>query len=98
MSQWHHLYNSRAWRKRRANLLASEPTCRMCAKIGKITAATVADHIRPHRGDLERFWHGELQPLCKTCHDGAKAAEEAGSGLRGGDVRGNPVDPAHHWN
>lgn len=37
----------------------------------------VADHILPHRGDEEAFWDRlNLQCLCKSCHDGAKQAEE----------------------
>lgn len=92
------LYNSTAWKKKRLALLSAEPLCRMCAALGKVTVAAVADHMKPHKGDLELFYHGQLQPLCKLCHDGAKAAQEAGSGLRGGDMAGNPVDTEHHWN
>ncbi|MEG0049160.1 MAG: HNH endonuclease signature motif containing protein [Clostridia bacterium] len=37
---------------------------------GRLTFATVVDHIVPHRGDGELFWHKEnWQPLCKDCHD-----------------------------
>ena len=98
MSQWQKLYNTTAWRKKRRALLDSEPLCRMCKAMGKITVATVADHIKPHRGDLELFYHGELQSLCALCHNGAKAAEEASGLLRGGDIKGMPLDSGHHWN
>ena len=39
-------------------------------KEGKLTPATVVDHIVPHRGDPRLFWDEKnWQPLCKECHD-----------------------------
>jgi hypothetical protein len=35
---------------------------------GKITPATVADHIERHKGDSMRFVIGRLQSLCAQCH------------------------------
>lgn len=98
MSQHKALYNSKAWKLRRRDLLDKEPLCRMCKALGRISMATVADHIKPHRGNLEMFYHGELQPLCKLCHDSAKQAEEKSGMLRGGDISGNPLSGDHHWN
>lgn len=66
--------------------------------LGRITAATVADHVTPHRDNAEAFWGGALQSLCATCHSGAKAQQERGGGLRGCDVHGRPLDPGHSWN
>lgn len=43
-------------------------------------AATVADHVVPHRGDVAAFWAGELQSLCTPCHSQAKQAEERSGG------------------
>jgi hypothetical protein len=34
-----------------------------------VTAATVAHHAQPHRGDREKFWRGELVSLCEECHN-----------------------------
>lgn len=70
-----------AWRKRRDDQLRAEPLCRKCMARGEARIATVADHITPHRGDPILF-AGPLQSLCKTCHDGEKAAEERAAGLR----------------
>jgi len=98
MSQHKRLYNSAAWKRLRLALLEREPLCRMCAATGHTTAATVADHVIPHRGDLELFFHGELQPLCATHHDGAKKRQEARGELIGGDTDGVPLDQSHHWN
>ena len=41
-----------------------------CEQQGRITPATVVDHIVPHKGNLELFWaESNLQALCKSCHD-----------------------------
>ena len=48
-----------------------------CASYGKITPATIVDHIVPHRGDMLLFWDQEnWQALCKECHD-----QKTGHGL-----------------
>jgi len=40
-----------------------------CREKGKLTPATVVDHIVPHRGDPILFWDEKnWQPLCKDCH------------------------------
>ena len=75
---WRRWYKTARWLARRARQLATEPLCRSCRKRGKTTAATVADHVTPHRGDADLFWHGELQSLCASCHSRAKQALEAG--------------------
>lgn len=93
MSQHSYLYNSRAWRKRRAEQLRHEPLCRYCQRIGKVTEATVADHIEPHRGDLTKF-AGPIQSLCKPCHDSVKAREEGGNPIIGCDEAGWPTHGA----
>jgi 5-methylcytosine-specific restriction endonuclease McrA len=44
------------------------------------TSLLVCDHIKPHRGKEELFWdEGNLQTLCKPCHDSLKQAEEQAS-------------------
>ena len=58
------------WRKARTAFLQRNPLCNECMKRGKITPATVVDHIIPHRGDRKLFWdESNWQPLCKCCHD-----------------------------
>ena len=62
-------YNSR-WQKARVRYLHSHPLCVECKKQGKLTQATVVDHIVPHRGDQKLFWNeSNWQPLCNPCHD-----------------------------
>ena len=69
-------YSLALWRRRRAHQLANEPLCCTCTEAGRVTPATIADHIVPHRGDWALFVGGELQSLCKHHHDSAKHAEE----------------------
>ena len=62
-------YNSE-WRRARKAFLQKHPLCAECGKAGKLTPATVVDHIIPHRGDKRLFWvEKNWQPLCKSCHD-----------------------------
>ena len=69
-------YDAR-WRKARTAFLQRNPLCNECMKRGRITPATVVDHIIPHRGDRKLFWDEQnWQPLCKSCHD-----RKTGSGL-----------------
>lgn len=66
-----------AWRKFRTVWLMDNPLCAYCLKLGKVTPATVVDHIVPHRGDMALFWQaGNHQSLCKRCHDSTKRREE----------------------
>ena len=62
-------YDTR-WRKARKAFLQLHPLCAECMKEGKLTPATVVDHIVPHRGAPRLFWDEKnWQPLCKDCHD-----------------------------
>ncbi len=62
-------YDSK-WYRARGQFLAKHPICAQCEREGRITPATVVDHIIPHRGDRKLFWDaGNWQPLCKRCHD-----------------------------
>jgi 5-methylcytosine-specific restriction endonuclease McrA len=70
----------------------------MCADRGVVTAASVADHVEPHRGDFAKFWLGDLQSLCKTCHDRDKRYLERRGHDRHIDRHGWPTDPRHPAN
>ena len=62
-------YNAE-WRRARKAFLQKHPLCAECGKEGKLTPATVVDHIIPHRGDKRLFWdEHNWQALCKNCHD-----------------------------
>jgi 5-methylcytosine-specific restriction protein A len=94
-SPWHHLYGRASWIRRRAHQLQLEPLCRMCQREGRLTPATVVDHVEPHEGDVNKFMLGKLQSLCARCHNSTKKLVET----RGYDpaigVDGMPLDPRH---
>jgi 5-methylcytosine-specific restriction enzyme A len=99
VSQWVKLYKSNAWQVLRLARLRAEPLCRFCKAFGRVVAATVVDHIRPHRGDLRLFLDEDnLQSLCKKCHDSHKKRQENSGHMVGHGLDGRPVDPNHHWN
>lgn len=91
------LYGYR-WQKARKVFLAEHPLCVYCQRLGRLSAATVVDHIKPHKGDLVLFWDPlNWQSLCKVCHDSAKRAEELGGQVVGVGADGIPIDGNHHW-
>lgn len=52
----------------------------MCGDEGQITAATVVDHIQPHKGDQALMWDwNNLQALCFHHHNSHKQREERGT-------------------
>ncbi|MGO4181211.1 HNH endonuclease [Paenibacillus sp. TAF43_2] len=62
-------YNHK-WNKARERFLKQHPVCVHCQNDGKIVAASVVDHIIPHKGDQEKFWDvTNWQPLCETHHN-----------------------------
>ena len=101
-------YDSR-WRRARARYLAEHPLCASCLAEGRVTAATVVDHVMAHGGDPVLFWdEGNWQGLCKRCHDSKTArdgrwrrqswGEQRYRRRHGCDIHGRPVDPEHPWN
>ncbi len=68
----------RRWRKYRLHFLRLNPLCVECG-----AAATVVDHIIPHRGKYELFWaYDNHQPLCVRCHT-KKTGRERTQGVGG---------------
>lgn len=68
-------YSTARWQKARAAQLACKPCCEACAKKGRVTPATVCDHIKPVRlgGD---FWDtSNYASLCRPCHQSKSALE-----------------------
>lgn len=67
----------RKWREARVMYLRRHPLCVLCQAEGKLTPATVVDHVIPHRGDMKLFWDkSNWQGLCRKCHD-----KKTGSGM-----------------
>ena len=92
------LYWTQRWRRKAARQLLLEPLCRTCKAAGRVTAASVADHIVPHRGDVEAFWSNELAALCQHCHSQTKQREERRGHSDALDADGWPSDPRHPAN
>lgn len=82
-------YGSR-WQRARLAFLAAHPLCEMdCAREGRVTVATVVDHVVPHKGDPVLFWDEEnWQAGCETCHNRKTARQDGGFGRIPGDVPG----------
>ena len=75
-------YNYR-WQKARKAYLQNNPLCVFCKEENRIEAATVVDHIIPHKGDYKLFWdETNWQSLCCTHHVGTKQAMENGKQVR----------------
>lgn len=73
----------KTWQRARVIWLAAHPIC--ADPFGShgvvIMPATVVDHIVPHHGDMKKFWRtGNVQSLCKRCHDRKTATEDGGFG------------------
>lgn len=96
--EYRKLYSTAAWKAKRKAQLDVHYLCRMCDAAGLVVAATIVDHVKPHRGDLDLFWNGDLQSLCKRCHDGAKQRIERGGFDSVTDLYGYPLDPSHPSN
>lgn len=95
---WHHLYTTEAWLRIREAQLAREPLCRMCQEAGVIAAATVCDHVEPHKGDPEKFFAGPFQSLCEPHHNSSKQREEARGFSSAVGPDGWPLDERHPAN
>ena len=84
-----------AWRKARADFLARHPLCVHCKAEGRVTAATVVDHITPHRGNLTLFWNvANWQALCTSHHSIKTASEDGafGNARKGGEAGQKSLD------
>jgi len=60
---------TRAWEIARGAWLKQHPLCAECERQGRVTPATVVDHVVPHKGDRIKFWdRNSWQSLCAFCH------------------------------
>lgn len=87
------------WQKIRRRWLMENPLCKFCADAGRVTAASVVDHIVPHKGDQNLFWdENNWQSLCKPCHDSLKQQEERRGYSSAVGLDGWPTDERHPVN
>jgi hypothetical protein len=83
-----------AWQQARARHLTASPLCVYCERENGVTAASIVDHITPHRGDMAIFWDPDnWQSLCKPHHDSEKRREEQEAELRGEGVVDSSPEP-----
>ena len=99
---WRAWYKLSIWahpkRGLRALQLKRQPLCERHLAQGLLITATVANHNPPHRGNWHIFTTGNLESVCKQCHDDIIQGEEK----RGYDdsvaLNGLPTDPKHPFN
>jgi 5-methylcytosine-specific restriction protein A len=87
------MYSTVAWQTLRRNQLMKEPLCARCSERGQVTAATVAHHKLPHKGDPVLFFDpNNLASSCKDCHDvDEQRVERGGRARQGIDPDGWPI-------
>ena len=68
-------YHRAAWKKVRLLQLQLEPLCRECRKVGKLTPASIVDHIIERSKGGSDFDQENLQSTCASCHN-AKTRRE----------------------
>lgn len=77
----------RALQRERKALFRKDPLCRECTKAGRVTIATIRDHIIPLSQGGQDV-RSNTQPLCKECHD-LKSRDESVKGSKmARDTRG----------
>lgn len=71
-------YASTAWRNLRKQKLAATPYCEICFAAGRMTKATIVDHIVPIKDDYaRRLDMTNMQSCCQSCHSRKTRKEEA---------------------
>lgn len=68
-------YQSAEWKALRKRKLQLNPLCEECCRQGKLTKATMVDHIVPVKQGGAALDIDNLQSLCWSCHS-RKSAEE----------------------
>jgi predicted CXXCH cytochrome family protein len=92
--EWRLWYSRADWLRRRDHQLKLKPLCEDCEAQGRITPATIAHHIEPHGGDINKFLRGALKSLCVKCHNKLWAVDKRGYSAAV-DVSGKPIDERH---
>ena len=92
-------YNRKEWKAARRAQLSRQPLCERCLQAGHITAATVVNHRKPHKGNWSLFIDPDNhESVCAPHHDTLIQREEARGYTIGSDISGRPLDPGHPWN
>jgi 5-methylcytosine-specific restriction enzyme A len=94
-TRWDKWYSAARWTRIRKHQLLEHPLCKYCLERGVVTPATICDHVEPHQGDVNKFWLGPFQSLCKECHDSTKRFVEKHGFRPDIGLDGWPLDPRH---
>lgn len=90
------LYKSKAWRNGRLVFLAQHPLCARCEAEGRITPATVVNHVKPHKGNVALFYDwNNWEAVCKPHHDRDIQSEERTGFSKAIGLDGWPTDARH---
>jgi len=97
---WRNWYKLKIWKDLRSRQLHAQPYCQRCARRGALdVVATIVNHIAPHRGVWRLFADaGNLESLCKPCHDGPVQSFERLGYSKEVDETGRYLDPRHPSN
>lgn len=102
MAEWP--YSTRRWAKLRALKLAMTPLCEPCQRRGRLTPATVVDHVQAISAGGDPYPDVTvLMSMCPSCHAVKTNARDNPHAFgarwkpafRGCDVHGRPLDPDH---
>ena len=93
------IYDTRRWKRIRAQQLRREPLCRMCLDVQRAVPAVDVDHIKPIADGGEPFAFDNLRSLCHSHHAQVTHAAQHGRApvQRGCDANGMPLDRGHWW-
>ena len=76
--------NTARYRRMRTLFMRTGPLCALCMANGAVTPARELDHILPCGNNAARFWDpGNLQALCRECHETKTARENACDPVKG---------------
>jgi 5-methylcytosine-specific restriction endonuclease McrA len=93
------MYKTRLWRNLRRIHLDRYPLCARCRVEGRLVAATVVHHLKPHRGDMVLFNDPRnLASSCKPCHDRVEQGIESRGYDKAVGLDGWPIDDGHPFN
>lgn len=85
-----------AWDKLRLQKLADQPLCEPCKRVGRVTAATAVDHIKPKAKGGTDDWDN-LQSICESCHKAKTSRDQGHKPRREIGPDGEPLDPSDPW-
>lgn len=78
-AEYRKLYKTARWQHFREWYLDQHPLCVHCLLSETVELATVVHHADGgHKGNIQKFWDGPFEALCKPCHDRNGQLEDNG--------------------